>query len=197
MFWEQISLYMTIKTWFEPGVMYALADLTALRSSNISPSLVTVSRPHSPHKACNPPCADVRFHTPLRARANATKWNTISAVTVMKNVSHWCYSEPSPPAKPVHRWLLLVCSRTHHITVDFISQNGNTVSGGHWEKHTSLHCYSETNVYVIVQMFPLDINWIFALFPIKAEWDRIAANLWWSSAGVPYWRQSHMGWMDW
>lgn len=46
-----------------PCSLLALTDLTALHSSSMPLLLVTVSRPHSPHKACNPPCADVRLST--------------------------------------------------------------------------------------------------------------------------------------
>lgn len=70
---------MTIKTWFElsgtfehvyassyhpgPHLLLALADLSAPRSPSVPALLVAASRPHSPHKAHNPPCADVRLST--------------------------------------------------------------------------------------------------------------------------------------
>lgn len=77
-----------------------------------------------------------------------------------------------PTCQPVLTWLLLVCSCTHHIAVDFISQNGNAVSGGHWGKKASLHCYSnEPHVYDCpnVWLWPQLCSKLFRIFTLLKQ----------------------------
>lgn len=84
------------------------------------------------------------------------------------------------PTCAAFRWRLLMFGRAHHISIDFICQNGDAMSGGHW---------GDTGDSSVSQSVCAEI--------IAAEGNRRVANLWGSSECALWWRRSHRGWRDW
>lgn len=139
----------------EDNILFCFHAVTSGASADLPhscthPAQASTRKPYSRHKTHNPPCADAKVIYPtFRSRAPAV---TLQVDLAQQGAKSTCQT---------FGWLLLMFSRAHHICVDFIRQNRDAMSGGHWEDtHMS-------NLSAVIELQKID-RWV--CWPLRIFW---------------------------